>query len=341
MFDFLKNKKALSPILALLIVLGVTIVVGAVFYAWGNNLFGSSQEKTKSAMEGTTSSIAYDAGAIGVAVPKEIVVEGDLDLGDSTPWGPYSKYKLSALAKDSSYGTLYDERIIVPVPITIENYYNSPLTNVKIQTEGAEEIAALQLKKTTITDAAGNSYEAYVLCDKDGNEFTGIINRSGIYPGATWVGDDGNNYSSIKYIFAPTSVTKVNAINDNKDLSATDIKTWGDSTHRQSMRLYMGGFNNFYYACAVNGTKFIGWNTGWAFNKYKNPTDAYFYTNEYDVGTLHPGQKVQKEIYFLFGASMGFNIGESLKRTVEIPVKVVSDEGVYKEIKVKITLHDR
>ncbi|NPA63124.1 MAG: hypothetical protein GXN95_06190, partial [Methanococci archaeon] len=38
MFDFLKNKKALSPILALLIVLGVTIVVGAVFYAWGSGL---------------------------------------------------------------------------------------------------------------------------------------------------------------------------------------------------------------------------------------------------------------------------------------------------------------
>ncbi|ACV23926.1 archaellin/type IV pilin N-terminal domain-containing protein [Methanocaldococcus fervens] len=348
MLDLLKNKKALSPILALLIVLGVTIVVGAVFYAWGGGLFETGQEKTKSAIEGTTSSMAYDAGAIGVSVPKEIDVEGDLDLGDvlQTSYGDYpdySKYKLNALAKDSEWGTLYDERIIVPVPITIENYYDSALTNVKIQTEGAEEIAALQLKKTTITDAAGNSYEAYVLCDKDGNEFTGIINRTGIYPGATWVGDDGNNYSSIKYIFALPSVTGVAAVNDSKDLSVTDVSTWGSSTYRQSMRLYAGGFNNFYYACAydTSAKKFIGWNTGWAFNKYDNPTDAYFYTNEYKVGTLQPGQKVQKEIYFLFGASMGFNIGESLKRTVEIPIKVVSDEGVYKQVNVKITLHDR
>ncbi|CAB3289167.1 conserved protein of unknown function [Methanocaldococcus lauensis] len=346
MVDWLKSKKAMSPILALLIVLGVTIVVGAVFYAWGSGMFESSQEKTKSALEGTTSTIAYDAGAIGVSVPKEIDVEGDLDLGDTlqSSWGDYpgaSKYVLNALAKDSNWGTLYDERIIVPVPITIENYYDSALTNVKIQTEGAKEIAALQLKKTTITDAAGNSYDAYVLCDKDGNEFTGIINRTGIYPGATWVGDDGKNYSSIKYIFALPSVTKINAIIDSKDLSVTDAKEWGDSTHRQSMRLYAGGFNNFYYACAVNGTKFIGWNTGWAFNKYNNPTDAYFFTNEYNVGTLQPGQKVTKEIFFLFGASMGFKIGEDMEETVNIPVKVVSDEGVYKQVDVKITLHDR
>jgi hypothetical protein len=341
MLDWMKSKKAMSPILALLIVLGVTIVVGAVFYTWGSGIFDNSQGKTQSAIEGTTSTMAYDAGAIGIALPKEITVEGDLDLGDETPYGPYSKYKLSAKAHSSTYGTLYDERIIVPVPITIKNYYDSALTNVKIQTEGAKEIVALQLKKTTITDAAGTSYDAYVLCGKDGNEFTGILNRTGIYPGVTWEDEDGTTHSDIKYILAPNSVTGVAAVDDSKDLSVTDKSQWGSSTNRQSIKLYAGGFNNFYYACAMSGSTYIGWNSGNAFNKYNTPIDAYFFTNEYDVGTLNAGQEVSKEIYYLFGSSMGFNIGEDLTETVDLPIKVVSDEGVSKQVNVKITLNDR
>ncbi|ADC69035.1 conserved hypothetical protein [Methanocaldococcus sp. FS406-22] len=358
MIDWLKNKKAISPILALLIVLGVTIVVGAVFYAWGSGLFNNSQQKTESALEGTTTTMAYDAGAIGVAVPKEIDVEGDLDLGDVLQYYYYgvlynssdaSKYKLNALAKDSSWGTLYDERIIVPVPISLENYYDSALTNVKIESDGTNEVAGLTLKKITL-NYNGQSYDAYLLCTNDGTPFKGILNRTGIYPDATWVGDDGNNYTSVYYILAPNSVTKVAAVNDSKDLSVTDVSQWGDSTHRQSMRLYAGGFNNFYYACAVNGsysgdtltaTKFIGWNTGFAFNKYITPIDAKFYTSEWDVGTLHSRERVSKDIYFFFGSSMGFQEETSGVTTVNIPVKVVSDQGAYKQVDVKIVLKDR
>ncbi|ACX73217.1 conserved hypothetical protein [Methanocaldococcus vulcanius M7] len=358
MFDFLKNKKALSPILALLIVLGVTIVVGAVFYAWGNGLFNSSQQSTKSALEGTTSSITYAAGAIGVGVPKEIDVEGDLDLGDVLQYyyngvlyddPDKSEYVLNALAKDSQWGTLYDERIIVPVPLTLENYYDSTLTNVKIESDGATEVAGLTLKKITL-NYNGQSYDAYLLCTNDGTPFKGILNRTGIYPDATWVGDDGKNYTSVYYILAPNSVTKIAAVNDSKDLSVTDVSQWGSSTNRQSMRLYAGGFNNFYYACAVNGsyygdtltaTKFIGWNTGFAFNKYITPIDAKFYTSEWDVGTLHTGEKVSKEIFFFFGSSMGFQEEPSGVTPVKIPVKVVSDQGVYKQVDVNIVLKDR
>ncbi|AAB99412.1 TPA: hypothetical protein HA335_04135 [Methanocaldococcus jannaschii] len=345
MFEWMKNKKAISPILALLIVLGVTIVVGAVFYAWGSGLFNNSQQSTQSALEGTTSTITYAAGAIGVGVPKEIDVEGDLDLTYPTP-----DYKLSHLTT-TDYGS-YDERLIVPVPLTLENYYDSTLTNVKIESDGATEVAGLTLKKITL-NYNGQNYDAYLLCTNDGTPFKGILNRTGIYPDATWTGDDGNNYTSVYYILAPNSVTGVAAVDGSKDLSVTTAKKWPYSQNDvQSMRLYAGGFNNMWYACAVNGsysswtntltaTKFIGWNTAQAFYKYKTPIDAKFYTSEWDVGTLHKGEKVSKEIFFFFGSSMGFQEEPSGETTVKIPVKVVSDQGVYKQVDVNIVLKDR
>jgi len=351
MFDFLKNKKALSPILALLIVLGVTIVVGAVFYAWGSGLFNSSQQSTKSALEGTTSSITYAAGAIGVGVPKEIDVEGDLDLDYPTP-----DYKL-----DSGYDSYYnkytryaDERIIVPVPLTLENYYDSTLTNVKIESDGATEVAGLTLKKIKL-NYNGQNYDAYLLCTNDGTPFKGVLNKTGIYPDATWLGDDGNNYTSIYYILAPSSVTGAAAVNVSLSgdacLSVLGKNNWGDYyPYFQSMRLYAGGFNNFYYACAVNGsfdgstltaTQFIGWDTGKGFNRYVTPIDAKFYTSEWDVGTLHTGERKSTEIFFFFGSSTGFQEEPSGVTPVKIPVKVVSDQGVYKQVDVNIVLKDR
>jgi len=345
MFDFLKNKKALSPILALLIVLGVTIVVGAVFYTWGSGLFESTQETTQTSLEDTASTMSYSAGVIKIGIPREIDVEGDLDLTYPTP-----DYKLSHLTT-TDYGS-YDERLIVPVPITLENQYGSTLTNVKIKSDGASEVAGLTLKKITLS-YNGQNYDAYLLCTNDGTPFKGILNGSGIYPDTTWVGDDGNNYTSIYYILAPNSVTGVAAISKNKNLSVTDAKKWPyGPSDVQSMRLYAGGFNNMWYACAVNGsynkwsntltaTKFIGWNTAYAFYKYSAPIDAKFYTSEWNVGTLHKGERVSKEIFFFFGSSMGFHEEPSGETTVKIPIKVVSDQGAYKQVDVKIVLKDR
>ncbi|ACV23925.1 archaellin/type IV pilin N-terminal domain-containing protein [Methanocaldococcus fervens] len=203
MLDFFKNKKAISPILALLIVLGVTIVVGAVFYAWGGGLFESSQEKTQAAVKGASATMSSDVlpyyVKVGIVGHDESLatfeyVSTDVDADND------KAIKKAASYKPGTYtGCTKDERVIFEVPIYIRNNaQDKTLKGVTAKVLGLSGHLwyALHLKYDETNDQ-------YILCKKDDTEFVGYI-------GATAVKEDS---TGLKYVFAPGSPLCINMSN--------------------------------------------------------------------------------------------------------------------------------
>ncbi|WP_457613664.1 archaellin/type IV pilin N-terminal domain-containing protein [Methanocaldococcus sp.] len=358
MFDFLKNKKALSPILALLIVLGVTIVVGAVFYAWGNGLFSSSQQKTQGALEGTTSNMFYDANAIRVSATcinniKHQEVDDDsswlgfpagngyIGIPSTSSWGSNAVY-------NTKYGTVfYDERFIIQIPVTIDTQ-DYKLTGVKV-IGGTPEIVNMGGTYTTAfknSDVKFYAYwlhlnDNYQLLDKNGDVFVGYINSSGMYEVSSgyvvaW-NQTRDTYGELSSKVGVLNESQWTAVDSTTGIAPILETTWPmNDTACSNVKLYTASGEEFKPAFG-NGTLVATW-----FLKPK-ALDSLFNNPEYVIGTLQKNSETTVNTYLFFNTIKLPNYKGTTNdgwMTFEVPLKVTSNEGVSKVVKVEFTVYD-
>ncbi|WP_244409407.1 archaellin/type IV pilin N-terminal domain-containing protein [Methanocaldococcus jannaschii] len=355
MMDWLKNKKAISPILALLIVLGVTIVVGAVFYAWGSNLFGNSQEKTQAAVEGTATNMFYDAGAIRVAATCIDKIRYQ-DADDSDSWlgypngnGKIAKPSTSNGCYNSTYGTVfYDERFIVEIPVTIDTQ-DYKLTGVKV-VGGIPKIVDMGGTYTNAFEDISAKFYAfwlhlndnYQLLKKDGTLFVGYVNKSGMFEVSNgyviaW-NQTRDTYGKLASSVGATSDSSWDAVNTTTGVAPLVETSWPYyGTYCSNVKLYTAtgeelkpGFGS--------GTLVAQW-----FCSSATYLDKLFNNPEYVVGTLPKNSEKTVKTYLFFNTLYLPNYKGSTNDgyvTFEVPLKVVSNEGVTKEVKVKFTVYD-
>ncbi len=357
--NWIKNKKAMSPILALLIVLGVTIVVGAVFYAWGSGLFNSTQEKTQGAVEGTANNMFYDTNAIRVAatcinkIRDQEVDDGNSCLGYPDGNGLISIPSSSSYAPNavynSSYGTVYyDERFIVEIPVTIDTQ-DYKLSGVKVigGTPKITDAGGTYTKYFQNVNPKFYSYwlhlnKNYQLLDKNGNVFVGYVNSTGMYEVSNgymiaWnqTRDTYGELSSSAGVLNESKWTLVNSTTGVAPLLKTAWPMY--KTCCSNVKLYTSTGEQLKPAFG-NGTLVATW-----FCNSPTYLDSLFNNPEYVVGTLPKNSENTVNTYLFFNRIYLPNYQGTTNDgyvTFEVPLKLTSNEGVTKEVNVKFTVYD-
>ena len=346
MVDWLKSKKAMSPILALLIVLGVTIVVGAVFYAWGSGMFESSQEKTKSAMEGQAATMSNDVipyyvrvGVVGhdeSPATFEYVSTGvDADNDKTIKYGePYKPDKYTKCLKD--------ERVIFEIPIYIRNNaQDKTLKGVTAKVLGLSGHLwwALHLKYDEANDqyvllkgddSTFTGYIGYASADENNAGFTYVfttssyaVNISSSASGYKWNGTDlisttGEDieYSTIKAksLFADYTSSPLKLISaDGTNYYLVAINSSGDKWYMATSKAFFRGTEGY------NDCKLL----------FNNPT--------YNIGDIPPNSVKVANTYIAFG----YITSEYLPDIDEISIRIQDSEGTLtKTIPLKFHIED-
>lgn len=327
----------MSPILAILIVLGVTIVVGAVFYAWGNGLFNDTQDTTTKELSGVTNTMATDSSGkmLSFDIPETVNTKGFADMDNNNVLdGPYNA---------SNY--LRDDKFIQQIPVTIT--YNGPTTlkNVKIAAGDYEVTTggydSYGYKSPEIYWLHFNKLDdgSYQLMFKDDTEYIGNMtaNCSGWVSGLPF-GPDGTDKSSYKYIFEPKrnnynlriydfsgrcyTLFEVNATDSTKKTELFNWHTYNDADSNGD-----GIPDDKSYAVAK------------AFNSYKM-LDEYFSSPEYKVGTLKQGDQktVDMYMYFQYLGLRDEDENPVEQAVLKVPITISSDVGVLKTTEVTVNV---
>jgi|GEM_PF-3388357 len=345
MFDFLKNKKAISPILALLIVLGVTIVVGAVFYTWGSGLFESSQDKTKSAMEGQAATMSSDVlpyyvkvGIVGhdesPATFEYISTGVDADNDKTIKYGePYKPEKYTNCLKD--------ERVIFEVPIYVRNNAQDKIlkgVTAKVLGLSGHLWWAFHLKYDDTNDqyellkrddSVFKGYIGYASADENANGFTYVfttssyaVNISSSASGYKWNGTDleATTGSSIEY-----ATTKAKS-------------SFADYTSSPLKLITTDGVN--YYLVAINssgGKWYMATSQAFFRGSGYNDCKALFNNPVYNIGDISPNSVKTANMYIAFG----YITSEYLPDVDEISIRIQDSEGILsKTIPLKFHIGD-
>ncbi len=354
------DDRALSAIVGVVLVLAVTVFAGLGLYIWWNSMQSSSQMTVSEQSKAQIGQMIREHGTVSITIP-----------GRMTNWEKKYNYHYTSTSFDWDndkvifrppstgfyIGTTYyencykDERFIVEIPVVIHNPNTFDLTNVTLTVTGLEGRLwfVLHFKK--------NSDGQYVLLDKDGNEFTGVL----AHRNASKTASDGTFY---KYYWGEPGSYGINA---NKimlnyttaleeqtttKLNDSDYQAWNDrrttifANHTWSPLVLRDEFgNNLYpYACK-NGdcSQKYAWAT---FNNFFTgasgaPTYAFCKDNlhnpVYKIGTIKAGQSVKTYVYILFGylAERTGTLPEW-----EITLEVFSNEGVQTSLPVKFRLDD-
>ncbi len=334
MLDWMKNKKAMSPILALLIVLGVTIVVGAVFYTWGSGLFNNTQDTTSKEVGGVTNTMTTDSAGkmISLSIPTEVNTKGFGDLdGDNVLDGPYN-----------ASGYLRDDKFIQQIPVTITYNGVTPLKNVKVVAGDYEvtvggydnygykspEIYWLHFEKLD------NGY--YQLMFKNDTVYKGNMtaNCSTFPTLGLPFGPDGTDKSSYTYDFEP----KRNNYNLRLYDAAGRCYSLFQVNSSENVALFdWHPYNNALNANGIPVDK--SYAVAKAFNSYKM-LDNYFSSPSYNVGDLKQGDQktIDMYMYFQYLGLYDANKNPVDQATIKVPITISSNVGVLKTTDITVNV---
>ncbi|MCS7119542.1 MAG: hypothetical protein NZ894_05805 [Archaeoglobaceae archaeon] len=357
--SIIKEETGLSPIVGAVLVIAVTIAAGVALYIWWNSMQASAQTTVSEQAKGQINRMIRETATISLIIPGHMTgMDKKYNYEYTSAAFDWDNNKL--IARASSTNGLYigttpyiecykDERFIVEIPVLIINDNAMDLTNVRLVVTGIEGRLwfVLHFKKT----ADGQ----YVLLDKNGNEFTGVLG----WEFANKTDTTGDFY---KYYWGEPGSYGINAnrsmykYDSNGNLGTTtdywqvDYQLWSDRRTTIFANYTISpivlrnelGVNLYPYAVNKTNAKFAWatWNNFFT-GKTGGPTYAFCRDNlhnpEYKIGTIKAGESVKTYVYVMFGY-----LAERLETLPEWEIKfeVYSDEGIHGSIPVKFRLID-